>query len=68
MRLSKAVSWSSTSCSQTGIISGEAEGHTKGNAMKRMGRASFPVPQTNQAQPWWEQKAEGFKVTPSLGS
>ena len=68
MRLSKAVSCASTSCSQTGMLSGEADGHMKGNAMKGMGRAGFPVPQTSREQPWWEQKAEGFKVTPSPGS
>lgn len=68
MRLSKVVSCSSTSCSQVGMLSGEAEGYRKGNAMECMSRAGFPMPQANQAQPWWEQKTEGFKETSSRGS
>lgn len=44
MRLSKVVSCSSTSCSQMGMLSGEADGHMKGNAVRCTGRAGFPLP------------------------
>lgn len=45
MRLSKVASCSSTSCSQTGMLSGEADRHMEGNAERCTGRASFPVPE-----------------------
>lgn len=52
MRLSKVVSCSSTSCSQTGMFSGEADRQIKGNAVRCIGRAGLPMLPTKRTQPW----------------